>query len=93
VLLVLVGGGFKLRTLRLQARKTPSPNSGWPMAAMALILNVSLHKPGVYVLNAGGREPQVDDTARAIACASKVLAVLVVIALTAILLIAIRVVK
>ena len=92
-LLVLVGGGFKLPTLRLQARRTPSPNSGWPMAAMALILNVSLHKPGVYVLNAGGREPQVDDTARAIAYASKVLVVLVVIALTAILLIAIRAVK
>jgi adenosylcobinamide-phosphate synthase len=92
-LLLLVGGGFKLRTLRLQARKTPSPNSGWPMAAMALILNVSLHKPGVYVLNAGGREPQATDTDRAIAYASKVLVVNVLISLTAVTLIAIGAAK
>ena len=30
--------------------KTPSPNGGWPMAAMAGLLRVSLRKPGVYTL-------------------------------------------
>ncbi|MFN3376871.1 MAG: adenosylcobinamide-phosphate synthase CbiB [Burkholderiaceae bacterium] len=43
-------------TLRTEARRTPSPNSGWPMAAMALRLGVRLGKPGVYVLNPRGGE-------------------------------------
>jgi len=38
-----------------EARRTPSPNSGWPMAAMALRLGVRLNKPGVYSLHAGGQ--------------------------------------
>ena len=42
------------RVLRMQARSTPSPNSGWPMAAMALRLGIRLRKPGVYVLNPTG---------------------------------------
>ena len=46
------------RVLVQQARLTPSPNGGWPMAAMALHLGVRLHKPGVYVLNAGAPPPQ-----------------------------------
>jgi adenosylcobinamide-phosphate synthase len=49
----------------LEARKTPSPNSGWPMASMALALGVSLRKPGVYTLNPCGRNPGPDDTAEA----------------------------
>lgn len=53
-----------LRTLRREARRTPSPNSGWPMAAMALRLGARLGKPGVYVLNADGRAPQADDMPR-----------------------------
>lgn len=35
-------------------RATPSPNSGWPMAAAACALDVALEKPGVYRLNQGG---------------------------------------
>lgn len=38
-----------------EARRTPSPNSGWPMAAMALRLGVRLGKPGVYSLHASGQ--------------------------------------
>ncbi|MES2886850.1 MAG: adenosylcobinamide-phosphate synthase CbiB [Pseudomonadota bacterium] len=41
--------------LQRQARQTPSPNSGWPMAALALLLNVQLRKPGVYALNPEGQ--------------------------------------
>ena len=40
-----------------EARRTPSPNSGWPMAAMALRLDLRLAKPGVYSLNDGGAVP------------------------------------
>lgn len=46
------------RALWQQAGLTPSPNGGWPMAAMALHLGVRLHKPGAYVLNAGAPPPQ-----------------------------------
>jgi len=52
------GKGFEnARRLRAEARRTASPNSGWPMAAVALRLQVRLGKPGVYTLNASGREP------------------------------------
>lgn len=34
-------------------RATPSPNAGWPMAAMAGALGVRLRKPGVYELGTG----------------------------------------
>lgn len=59
------GSPMSWRALRAQAPRTPSPNSGWPMAAMALALDVQLSKPGVYVLHETGRPPQAGDTARA----------------------------
>jgi adenosylcobinamide-phosphate synthase len=43
--------------LRREARQTPSPNGGWPMAALALGLGVRLRKPGVYALNANAPSP------------------------------------
>jgi adenosylcobinamide-phosphate synthase len=57
---------------RCEACRTPSPNSGWPMAAMALRLGVRLAKPGVYTLNATGREAVAADTLRAVQLASRV---------------------
>ncbi|MGJ7508857.1 adenosylcobinamide-phosphate synthase CbiB [Variovorax sp. GT1P44] len=60
--------------LRVEARKPPSPNSGWPMGAMALILGVRLAKPGVYALNDPGREPSGADTLRAVALGNRVVA-------------------
>ncbi|MBX9872736.1 MAG: adenosylcobinamide-phosphate synthase CbiB [Burkholderiaceae bacterium] len=66
LLLALVRGGLPWRALWAQAPRTPSPNSGWPMAAMALALDVRLGKPGVYVLHEAGRVPQTADTARAV---------------------------
>lgn len=57
--------------LPLEARRTPSPNSGWPMAAMALALRVRLGKPGAYVLNGQGRVPARADTVTAVRYASK----------------------
>jgi adenosylcobinamide-phosphate synthase len=50
-----------LRALLREARRTPSPNSGWPMAAMALRLGVRLIKPGVYTLHAAGRPVEAGD--------------------------------
>jgi adenosylcobinamide-phosphate synthase len=60
------------------------------MAAMALLLNVRLHKPGVYVLNAEGRAPQVADTAGALVLASQALVVFVLFALITLIFIPIR---
>lgn len=54
-LLVLVAWRWP-HGLAAEARRTPSPNSGWPMAAMALLLGVRLGKPGVYVLNPEGSQ-------------------------------------
>lgn len=88
-LLAGVARGLPPGALRREAAKTPSPNSGWPMAAMALALGVSLRKPGIYTLNAAGRLPRPDDTALAQRYASKTVFALVLSAKTAILFIAI----
>ena len=88
LLLVLLAGGVSFKTLQIEARKTPSPNSGWPMAAMALALRVCLQKPGVYALNQAGRQPQALDTVLAQNHASKALVVHVLIASIAIVSIA-----
>jgi len=58
--------------LRREAGRTPSPNGGWPMAAMAQALDVTQAKPGVYRLHAGGRPATADDTHRAAARAGRV---------------------
>lgn len=65
LLLAVMAKGLSFSTLSRQARKTPSPNSGWPMAAMALALNVRLAKPGVYTLHSKGRRAGPLDTRRA----------------------------
>ena len=88
LLLMLVSGYVLSREVKLEAAKTPSPNSGWPMAAMALALGVSLHKPGVYALNPAGRAPQAPQTALALEYASKVVLAQCFCAFLAILLIA-----
>lgn len=45
---------------------TPSPNSGWPMAACAGSLGIRLEKPGYYVLLEDGRVPDTSDVPRAL---------------------------
>ena len=88
LLLAGVAGGIHLKVLRREARKTPSPNSGWPMAAMALVLNIRLGKPGVYTLNAAGEPPLAADTSKAQKQASKAVLWQVLLALPAIVLVA-----
>ncbi|MDB5884377.1 MAG: adenosylcobinamide-phosphate synthase [Polaromonas sp.] len=84
LLLMAVTGHAWLAALRREAGKTPSPNSGWPMAAMALALGVTLGKPGVYTLNPGGRAPHAVDVPLAQKIASKVLVALIPMAWAAV---------
>ena len=90
LLLAVVARGLPFSTLARQARKTPSPNSGWPMAAMALVLDVRLTKPGVYQLHAQGRAPGAPDVARAETVASKVVMAIAGIAGAAIVIVVIE---
>ena len=43
--------------------KTPSPNSGWSMTAVAAVLGISMEKKGVYVMGAGPM-PTTEDVRR-----------------------------
>jgi adenosylcobinamide-phosphate synthase len=68
--------------LSREASQTPSPNGGWPMGTMAVLLGVHLGKVGVYCLNENARAPVFEDTqqslkwsARAVWCVYGVLAV------------------
>lgn len=61
--------GLPVRQLVREARRTPSPNGGWPMATMALRLGISLGKPGVYRLNARAPAPEATAVAQALAIA------------------------
>jgi adenosylcobinamide-phosphate synthase len=81
LLIAIVSGAVALGTMRSQARQTPSPNSGWPMAAMALALDVRLRKPGAYTLHAQGREATAQDTAAALRVAGRTVVVLILWAL------------
>jgi adenosylcobinamide-phosphate synthase len=88
LLLALSAGGLSPRQLRREAGRTPSPNSGWPMAAMALALGVRLRKPGAYSLHADGAQAQAGDTRRAVALANRSIVLLLAIASVAVLAIA-----
>jgi adenosylcobinamide-phosphate synthase len=66
---LLLAGSRRLETLRRlprEAARTSSPNSGWPMGALALSLAVRLRKPGVYTLNPESPSPTRADTATAL---------------------------
>ncbi|MDO4905023.1 MAG: adenosylcobinamide-phosphate synthase CbiB [Lautropia sp.] len=65
LLLMLGAPRAQWRRLPSEARRTPSPNGGWPMAAMALRLGVRLGKPGIYCLNPSARSATAADTRRA----------------------------
>lgn len=86
-LLLLGAPAAAWRALPAEARRTASPNGGWPMGAMALRLGVRLGKPGVYVLNPAAREPDAGDVARAGKYASKVVVAHVIPGVLAIVLI------
>ncbi len=63
-----IAGGSTQNALRVacrDARRTSSPNAGWPMAAMAGALNCQLTKRDVYTLNGTAAEPTVQSIRRA----------------------------
>ncbi len=72
-------------SLRRQARATPSPNGGWPMGAIALLLGVRLGKPGVYVLNADGADCDAGHTRQALAWGHRAVVLATVLAVVAIM--------
>ena len=45
-----LAAGWGFRMMIRDHFLTPSPNGGWPMAAMAGVLRVQIEKPGVYKL-------------------------------------------
>ena len=61
---------------RRDAGHTPSPNSGWPMAAAAHGLGLRLEKPGVHILNEEGRPPETGDIRAAVTLLARGLAVI-----------------
>ena len=74
--LAIAAGGLSWPRLRHEAARTPSPNAGWPMAAMALALEVRLGKPGVYLLHPHARSPAATDMPRACQLAARALGLL-----------------
>lgn len=71
--LLMLGAPAALwRRLPAEARRTPSPNSGWPMSAMALRLGITLGKPEVYRLNDAAPQPESAHTPWAIRKAQQV---------------------
>jgi adenosylcobinamide-phosphate synthase len=57
---------YELKHLVREAALTPSPNSGYPMSALALYLQIRLSKPGVYTLNVAGNSVSSQDVTRAL---------------------------
>lgn len=55
------------RALRAESLGGSGPNAGWPMAALALRLDIRLAKRGHYVLHPDGRQPTPADVDRALA--------------------------
>ncbi|NKE66325.1 cobalamin biosynthesis protein CobD [Ramlibacter sp. RBP-2] len=73
--------GVQPAALRREAATTPSPNGGWPMAAMALRLGIRLSKPGVYVLHPGGDQARSGHMAQALRAAGHAAALAAALAL------------
>ncbi|SEP21003.1 adenosylcobinamide-phosphate synthase [Halogranum amylolyticum] len=67
-LLVALAAGAPTALVRARedARVPTSPNSGWPMATLAVALDVRLEKAGHYRLNAGNPLPTVADAERGV---------------------------
>lgn len=72
LLCVAAGRRVSWAQARWAARATPSPNGGWPMGAMALLLGVRLRKPGVYGLNPAGALTEPSHTLTALIWAQRV---------------------
>jgi len=83
IALPTVGRGWS--AMVANAGRTPSPNGGWPMGALAVGLGIRLGKPGVYELNVQGRAPGAADTALALHRCGQVVGSLAVLAAVVVL--------
>jgi len=70
---------FAIVKIYQQAIKTPSPNGGWPMAAMAVGLDIKLSKPDVYVLNPDGHDVSLNSVWQACAAVTRIFRVVIVL--------------
>ena len=70
-LIAFTGGAQGPGRLWAEAARLPSPNGGWPRAALAIALGVALRVPGAPTLNPEGRAPEPADTLRACAIGSR----------------------
>jgi len=70
LLLAIAAGSWPRGVLR-EARATPSPNGGWPMGMLALVLDVRLSKRNRYVLHAAGRQVQPRDLHKGLGIAAR----------------------
>ena len=63
-MLIAVAGVSGTAPVRARSwcREPQSPNSGWPMATLAAVLDVRLEKPGSYVLNPAAELPTVEQS-------------------------------
>lgn len=80
LLIALLSAGRGWSAVVANAGRTPSPNGGWPMGALAVSLGIRLGKPGVYELNAQGWAPLAGDTAQALRRCGQVVGLLAVLA-------------
>ncbi|WP_074791330.1 CobD/CbiB family cobalamin biosynthesis protein [Haloferax larsenii] len=72
VLLAAVGGSPSvLGHVGSLARRPASPNSGWPMATLAVLLGTRLEKPGHYCLDGGPDFPDSETAARGVRLVSR----------------------
>ena len=83
LLICLVMKCFSFIKIYRQAIKTPSPNGGWPMSAMAIGLGIKLSKPGVYVLNPEGADASVTSVSQACEVATRIFYLMVLIVVCA----------
>ena len=80
------GARDAIRGARKYHHATPSPNSGWPMAAAAGSLKIRLEKPGQYVLLEENPEPGTGDILRATALMQSAIALTMLAAIILLLL-------
>jgi len=80
-LIIALVSNNPVTTLRCASRehiKTPSPNSGWPIAATACALGITLEKPGTYILNNEADTPEPERITSAITLIKKATVVSIV---------------
>lgn len=76
--IALAAGGVAWRDLAREAARTPSPNAGWPIAAVALQLDVRCEKTGAHVCHPDGRRAASRDVDRALQLVGRRLSLVVV---------------